>query len=368
MTPSWVLDSFQIWQRGDDVDIKEVCPVILSDYYACDLIAMRTQSITRHRLSVFSDVVLTPSGIEDVSRRTEVNRLLTQQGGTYVKQLERPVRVTHLLCAGDVETDKMRYARKFNSRGEANIRLVWEEWFWDSLEFGGMFTLNWTSSLLESCVIFQLGRFDEEEYRVDLPRPGRRQPPFIASANPSQPAELEVVPEVAVGQLNAQDDEEVATARRVPAITLQVWESLLRPRGYVRVGGKLVLQNTESTDVGVVEIIPAPVHSVGLATNRTSTQRDKGKESEVEQNGISRSALATFKRTHSFAPARLDAGPSTRQLFRRATSTRALTPAPAPSQPVQITNTTGLFSGIRFHARGEARCSSVREAVEGGGG
>ena len=36
----------------------------------------------------------------------------------------------------------MRYARKFNERGEADIKLVWEEWFWDSLNFGGMYVLS----------------------------------------------------------------------------------------------------------------------------------------------------------------------------------------------------------------------------------
>jgi DNA replication regulator DPB11 len=50
------------------------------------------------------------------------------------------VRVTHLLCSGDEETEKMHYAQKFNERGEADIKLVWEEWFWDSLGFGGAFS------------------------------------------------------------------------------------------------------------------------------------------------------------------------------------------------------------------------------------
>jgi DNA replication regulator DPB11 len=47
------------------------------------------------------------------------------------------VRVTHVLCAGDEDTEKRRYARRFNERKEANIHIIWEEWFWDSLEFGG---------------------------------------------------------------------------------------------------------------------------------------------------------------------------------------------------------------------------------------
>lgn len=48
----------------------------------------------------------------------------------------------------------MRYAEKFNKKGEANIFLVWEEWFWDSLEFGG--------------------RFEEAKYAVTRPRPERK--------------------------------------------------------------------------------------------------------------------------------------------------------------------------------------------------
>jgi DNA replication regulator DPB11 len=93
--------------------------------------------VGRHRLPVFSDVIISLSGINDVKRRAQINKLLKQQDGEYVKNLERPVKVTHLLCSGDEETEKMQYARKFNERGEANIHLVWEEWFWDSLEFGG---------------------------------------------------------------------------------------------------------------------------------------------------------------------------------------------------------------------------------------
>lgn len=55
----------------------------------------------------------------------------------FVENIERPVRVTHLLCSGDETTEKMKYAEKFNQKGEANIKLVWEEWFWDCLHFGG---------------------------------------------------------------------------------------------------------------------------------------------------------------------------------------------------------------------------------------
>lgn len=93
----------------------------------------------KHRLPIFSGVILCLSGIEEITQRTQINKLLTQQQGVYVKNLERPVKVTHLLCSGDEETDKMRYADKFNKRGEAKIQLIWQEWFWDSLEFGGKY-------------------------------------------------------------------------------------------------------------------------------------------------------------------------------------------------------------------------------------
>lgn len=76
------------------------------------------------------------SGITDSLRRAQIMKLVHEHGGQFMK-LERPVRVTHLLCSGDEHTDKMKAAEKFNDKGEASIRLVWEEWFWDSLEFGG---------------------------------------------------------------------------------------------------------------------------------------------------------------------------------------------------------------------------------------
>jgi hypothetical protein len=54
----------------------------------------------------------------------------------------------------EYKTEKMRYTEKFNSGCEAKIHLVWEEWFWDSLDFGG--------------------RFEEEKYDVRKPRPERK--------------------------------------------------------------------------------------------------------------------------------------------------------------------------------------------------
>lgn len=109
--------------------------------------------------------MVTLSGVEPLERRTRINKLLTANGGTYVKNLERPVKVTHLICGdecvirnddpgGRKKSEKVLYAEKFNKRREADILLVWEEWFWDSLTFNG--------------------RFDEGDYLISKERPKQK--------------------------------------------------------------------------------------------------------------------------------------------------------------------------------------------------
>lgn len=136
MHPSWVTESYETWLRGDDVDLAEVRRRRL--FLPCPTELLASQSVAQHRLPIFAGVTLSLSGIDDIPLRTQINKLVTQQGGTYLKHLERPVRVTHLLCAGTEETDKMHYAEKFNRQGEARISLVWDTWFWDCLDHGGV--------------------------------------------------------------------------------------------------------------------------------------------------------------------------------------------------------------------------------------
>ena len=109
-----------------------------------------------HRLPIFLGVAVCPSGI-DMAQRTRIHEAVTRHEGVYYNKLERPVRVTHLLCSGEERTDKIKYAEKFNTTGEASIHIVWEEWFWDCLTFGG--------------------RFDESAYSIKNPRPERRASP-----------------------------------------------------------------------------------------------------------------------------------------------------------------------------------------------
>ncbi|KAI0257934.1 hypothetical protein BC834DRAFT_1046509, partial [Gloeopeniophorella convolvens] len=331
LKPSWITDTFEIWQRGDDFDFDA--------------------KVEEHRLPVFAGTTLCVSGIEDLDRRTTISSTAAEHGGKYVKSIERPVRVTHLLCAGDGETDKMHYARKFNERGEADIKLVWEEWFWDSLEFGG--------------------RFEETPYLVTHPRPERKQPP------PSQAgARRKIVdpPQQTPSQPDpdAPEEEEIAVARRVPTATLRVWESLLAPRGYTKVGTDLV--KTAPVD-GAEASSPPP------SLPRTSKGKGKAGAPEPLISFRGRSALATFSRSKSFAPA---PGPAedpsatasaptstSRQPFRK-TQSLFLPPPPGPEfEPeaaARAPTAPQIFAGLRFRVRGEARSASVRAAIEGCGG
>lgn len=90
-----------------------------------------------YRLPIFSELVIALSDIDDADKQKQINRLVTYNKGIFVENIERPVKVTHLLCSDGEKTEKMKYAEKFNKSGEANIKLVWEEWFWDCIHSGG---------------------------------------------------------------------------------------------------------------------------------------------------------------------------------------------------------------------------------------
>ncbi|KAI9064973.1 hypothetical protein FKP32DRAFT_1712505 [Trametes sanguinea] len=292
MHPSWITESHKIWLRGDDVDVAE--------------------SVRNHRLPPFSGVVLCVSGIEDVNRRMEINREVTNGGGTYVKQIERPVRVTHLLCANtsEGETEKVRYAEKFNRMGEARIHIVWEDWFWDSLRFGG--------------------HFDEEAYKVSNPRPPPKLLPEGKSPSPASCTtldELGVSSEIqnieasavqATGHAEAgpssvrDDEEEIASVKRVPAVTLHLWESILKPRGFEVQQEHLIRSpsKSQSRPDASYRREPSPSSRAG--------RRGSLKVGDGEPHAPA-SALLSFCRAQSFAPAAKDVStPLSRQPFRRA--------------------------------------------------
>ena len=164
------------------------------------------------------------------------------------------------------------------------------------------------------------------------------------------------------------EEEEIAVARRVPTATLRVWESLLAPRGYSKVGSELV-------KIGLTEGLgptPDPPPSLSRAA------KGKGKVRALDPPDLftsnkGRSALAKFTRSKSFAPSTEppsdDTSIASRQPFRKVQSLFL----PRPDSPTQATpepdgSPPKIFVGKRFRVRAEARSASVRTAIESCGG
>lgn len=255
----------------------------------------------------------------------------------------------------------MKYAEKFNSRGEAKIHLVWEEWFWDSIDFGG--------------------RFDEAKYQVSLPRPERKvlhhssPPPPPSSDVPSQHDEIpssSVASRPAPAKNVEELEDEPAFVNVLPAVTLQLWGSLLERRGY---------------EINDGEVILSP--SKGTGKRKASEQLQPASHVQDRKFGSARSVISSFRRANSFAPvvSNAKAGPSRQLPFRRTTTAMAVlgdnnastSALPAPG-PLEKKNTTPsgsasttpqasqIFLGMKLRILGEAKNSTVREAIEQLGG
>ncbi|KAJ7982935.1 hypothetical protein DFH06DRAFT_1318411 [Mycena polygramma] len=344
LLPSWITESHRIWQHGDDVDLA--------------------QSIASHRLPVFSGVTLCISGIPDIVQRTKINKALTAAGGTYVKNLERPIRVTHLLCSGEAETEKMRYAEKFNRAGEADppIQLVWDEWFWDSLEYGG--------------------RFDEAAYHARLPRPEGRSTDAhpVPNSHPNAPSHAQTH----VPSAFDEEEDEFAPIARVPAQTLQLWGSLLKARGYEvdRARGSVVLSPGKAREMVVRRDSASAGDFTAAEAQGAQVQRGAG----AGGNG---SLLSSFRRAQSNSMVVVPrddpgAGPSRMPFGRSATTGNlgsgarsAAGPSRAKSLGQQRTMEaphasadapSTVFAGLRFLLRGETDTATVRDAIEKAGG
>lgn len=208
-----------------------------------------------------------------------------------------------------------------------------------------------------------LGRFEETSYLITRPRPERRQLPSLHHLSCKEPEPLQEQPQV---DADGPEEEEMAVARRVPGATLRVWESLLAPRGYTKVGSELV-------KAGPAE---APNSTPEPSLPPSGARKDKGKRRALNPPSPptkrkGRSALATFTRSKSFAPctASMMEDPSTstaRQPFRKAHS--LFLPQLPPPADVHDGSKQQIFVGMRFRVRAEARSASVRSAIESCGG
>ncbi|KAK7678565.1 hypothetical protein QCA50_018437 [Cerrena zonata] len=421
MKPSWIHESHNIWLRGDDVDLQE--------------------SIRIHKLPVFSNITISITGFNDISKRTEMHKLLTQNGGTYVKNIERPVKVTHLVCFNSIRgnsseaaeynnstgeevaelratSDKLKYAEKFNLRKEADIQIVWEDWFWDCLASGG----RWEENAYKVGLVTKAEGWKTSEGKSKAK--ASRMTSAVDTAR-SRISDSDVIPELDdsrqpsgpsidldVDSPAAPDEEEPASIKRVPGAKLALWESLLKPRGFVADQGKLIRSPSKSQATGN--------HTVGDQGNESPT-KDKSQRmksmreiaSEASENSKIRgktSLLANLQRSRSIAPRQqLDAGETSqrqvpplkrvltsnafaqpRQLFSPhpdqhpdvpepvASPSRSrgasmeidaeVQPEAGPSNLNVLAARTGIFANMTFRLLGEARSANVKGVIEGAGG
>ena len=320
-------------------------------------------------------MVLCPSGIADITRRTRINNLLVANEGTYLKNLERPVKVTHLLCSGDEETEKMRYAEKFNSRGEAKIYLVWEEWFWDSLDFGG--------------------RFNEAKYDVRKPRPERKTIGEGIFSNiviqttleclvlndqvsSSAPQSSEQPPTPQNSILDEMEDER-AFANVLPDATLLLWSKLLERRGYQITDGEVVLSpskagvpppNAKKSDIpsrpdsSHLHASGSVISSLRRAPPVVQANPGTSKRLPFRRSSSSATGAGAIASGCEAAAARplLEKQPTTTEMVGEAEASQSRS-RPAPSNAGSM-----IFVGRVFRALGEAKCPNVRSAIDELGG
>ncbi|KAG8928385.1 hypothetical protein FRC01_006008 [Tulasnella sp. 417] len=142
MDSKWVANTYARWQNGESVLLKE--------------------TIERHRLPPFMGLKIAITGENDVTRRTELAKLIQRHGGLYSKQLNH--NVTHLVvcCKSDSaanDSEKVKWARGANMDRKKSgvqflIQLIWEEWLFDSIDWQG--------------------KWEETDYRIENPRPSRK--------------------------------------------------------------------------------------------------------------------------------------------------------------------------------------------------
>lgn len=168
-----------------------------------------------------------------------------------------------------------------------------------------------------------------------------------------------VPPSLETESSNQEYDDEIATVKVLPAVTLQIWASLLSRRGY---------------QVSGTELIRTTSHA-GLQTSQTTEIL-----AEVEPG---KSALSVFRRADSFAHAQpeVESVGSFKQPFRRTTTStnvvgKSLSCIPAKNGESLISvdldappdAAAAIFAGNRFRALGEAKTTAVKNAIESYGG
>lgn len=130
------------------------------------------QSVNQYRLPIFRNLKLCLTGFEDVQERMRLHSTVSKNGGVYSKGFEPSV--THLLvCGTSGESVKTQTALRLNKTRapENQIHVIWEDWLWDCLEYGGG-----SPSHPAGRTNGRAGMWDTAQYSFENPRPQRKPP------------------------------------------------------------------------------------------------------------------------------------------------------------------------------------------------
>lgn len=168
--------------------------------------------------------------------------------------------------------------------------------------------------------------------------------------------------------IDGEEEEMAIINKPVPAVTLQLWQGLLKPRGFELNGGKLVRSPSKSQTTWSLPSTPTRPRARPDTVDRNGTGVEPGKEKEKE------SVISSFRRAISFVPVPVKE-PAVRQPFRRNTTCPVVCSGEMEGsglhgrvQPEGELVMPTLFAGYTFRLLGEARCPNVRFAIENGGG
>ncbi|KLO18561.1 hypothetical protein SCHPADRAFT_844830 [Schizopora paradoxa] len=350
MNPSWITEAHKKWLEGEVVD-----PL---------------KTVKAHRLPVFSKAIIGLTGISNPDTRVQIVKQTKSQGGQYVKDLVS-AKVTHLVCGSDRGEDvdergwskKMQYINQLNATRDEKVHIVWEEWFWDCLEFGG--------------------QLEEASYDAKGPRPKRK------TRRDSTPLlqPISSLADVTHQQSNIKTPidperpdfgEEVVMGRKLPGSSTRVVGGLLKNRGFEVKSGKLVRSPSKAK---AKDSIPS------------FSTKESSEELPEKSAGQDKVALSAFTRTKSFAPAGGDSNvgsaPSTsKQKLQRVSSTSQvplLSSRPHLNSNVAVTKAVEgnaqnsdkkdvpsgekhLFVGYKFVALGDAKSDHIDNEIKARGG
>ncbi|KAH7108395.1 hypothetical protein BKA62DRAFT_824589 [Auriculariales sp. MPI-PUGE-AT-0066] len=282
VTSEWVNQAHSQWLIGGDVNVNELDAT--------------------HRLPTFCNrVKICLTEFEDIDMRVRIHKLVEKHGGRYSKGFDATV--THLICG--------------QSNVSSKVRIVWDEWLWDCIEFNGM--------------------WNTDGYASDKERPQRK----IKSAIPKSPPPKANIPlppsfrnELLMGP---EQSTEVAVPRRIARVSSQIWGTILKSQA-----AKASAEPQEpSPTVASVDV------SHGTVISRVSSAKAAALHRAPETNQPARLPRQPFSRVSSAV-----AGPS-RLLPERTASIGTVTSA----------TSNRIFAGTRVYAWGAARCNELRKPL-----